>query len=133
MRTTQRFGGFAIHVWIVMHILQPRARAVRCVYQCVCELRNSGWYSNSFIGAGVRAFIVTTTFIRDMGTLLQIRQFAQLRSASCSMQGLSPPPHAVGSPSRDLTLGVVHVGFGNRKVTKGQRVSRIWEKEERQG
>ena len=105
MRTTQRFGGFAIHVWIVMHILQPRARAVRCVYQCVCELRNSGWYSNSFIGAGVRAFIVTTTFIRDMGTLLQIRQFAQLRSASCSMQGLSPTRgSAHATLSRDVTL-----------------------------
>ena len=38
------------------------------------------------------AFIATTTFIRDIGTLLQIRQFTQRRSASCSMQGLGPTP-----------------------------------------
>ena len=60
------------------------------------ELRNSG------------AFIATTTFIRDIGTLLQIRQFAQLRSASCSMQGLGPTHRvAHATPSRDLTLGFV--------------------------
>ena len=54
------------------------------------------------------AFIGTTTFIRDKGTLLQIRQFAQLRSASCSMQGFSPTQRSAhATPSRDLTLGVV--------------------------
>jgi hypothetical protein len=57
------------------------------------------------------AFIPTTTFIRDMGTLLQIRQFAQLRSASCNMQGLSPPRRSArATPSRDLTLGVGQAG-----------------------
>ena len=30
-----------------------------------------------------KVLIPTTTFIRDMGTLLQIRQFAQHRSATC--------------------------------------------------
>ena len=46
------------------------------------------------------------------------------------MQGLSlTRGSAHATPPRDLTLGVVHVGFGNRNVTKGQRGSRIWEKE----
>ena len=43
-----------------------------------------------------------------MGTLLQIRQFAQLRSATGNMQGLSPTQwSARATPSRDLTLVVV--------------------------
>ena len=48
-----------------------------------------------------------TTFIRDMRTLLQIRQFARLRSASCSLQGLSSTQRSAReTPSRDLTVGV---------------------------
>jgi hypothetical protein len=47
-----------------------------------------------------------TTFIRDLRTLLQIRQFAQLRSTACSLQGLSSTQRrAQATPSRDLTLG----------------------------
>jgi hypothetical protein len=55
------------------------------------------------------AFIPTTTFIRAITSLLQIRQFARLRSASCSLQGLSSTStqrNARATPSRDLTLGV---------------------------
>jgi hypothetical protein len=49
------------------------------------------------------------TFIRDIRTLLQIRRFAHLRSASCSMQGLSPPRRSAhATPSRYLALGVMH-------------------------
>jgi hypothetical protein len=35
------------------------------------------------------AFMPTTTFMREITPLLQIRQFAHLRSASCSLQGSS--------------------------------------------
>ena len=55
------------------------------------------------------AFIPTTTFIRDLRPLLQIRQFTRLRSASCSLQGLSPARRvARAAPSGDLALGVMH-------------------------
>ena len=47
------------------------------------------------------------TFIRDLRTLLQIRQVAQLRSTTCSLQGLSSTQRSTqAAPSRDLTLGV---------------------------
>ena len=53
------------------------------------------------------AFIPTTTFIRALTSLLQIRQFAHLRSTSCSLQGLSSTQRSArATPSRDLTLGV---------------------------
>ena len=56
------------------------------------------------------AFIPTTTFIREITPLLQIRQFAQLRSASCSLQGLSSARRSArGAPSGDLALGVMHL------------------------
>jgi hypothetical protein len=62
----------------------------------------------------LRAVYSITTFIRDMSTLLQIRQFAHLRSASCSMQGLSPPRRGAHStPSRDLLFNVTHVAERN--------------------
>ena len=42
-----------------------------------------------------------------MRTLLQIRQFAHLRSTTCSLQGLSSTHRSTQTtPSRDLTLGV---------------------------
>ena len=38
---------------------------------------------------------------------MQIRQFARLRSTTCSLQGLSPMQRSArATPSRDLTLGV---------------------------
>jgi hypothetical protein len=44
------------------------------------------------------------TFIRDMSTLLQIRQVAHLRSTTCNLQGLSPTQRSTQTtPSRDLT------------------------------
>ena len=47
-----------------------------------------------------------TTFIRDMRTLLQIRQVAQLRSTTCNLSGLSSTQRSTQTtPSRDLTLG----------------------------
>jgi hypothetical protein len=55
-------------------------------------------------------FIPTTTFMRDLRPLLQIRQFARLRSATCSLQGLSPARRvARAAPSGDLALGVMHL------------------------
>jgi hypothetical protein len=57
------------------------------------------------------AFIPITTFIRDLRTLLQIRQFAHHRSATGSMQGLNHTRRgARATPSRDLTLGVGQAG-----------------------
>jgi hypothetical protein len=57
------------------------------------------------------AFIPSTTFIRDLGTLLQIQQVAQLRSDTCSMQGLDPTRRrAQRTPSTDVALEVVHAG-----------------------
>jgi hypothetical protein len=45
-----------------------------------------------------------TTFIRAITSLLQIRQFAQHRSATCSRQGLSPTQRSTrATPSGDLT------------------------------
>ena len=53
----------------------------------------------------------TTTFIRAITSLLQIRQFARLRSASCSLPGLSSTQRSArATPSRDLTLGVGEQG-----------------------
>ena len=67
------------------------------------------------------AFIPTTTFIRDMRTLLQIRQFAQLRSTSCSLQGLSSTQRSArATPSRDRTLGA-----GEQKGTRGNYHSHL--------
>jgi len=75
------------------------------------------------------AFIPTTTFIREITPLLQIRQFAHHRSASCSLQGLSPARRvARAAPSGDLALGVMHLvtlrspgpegGIPNRRGTQ---------------
>ena len=48
-----------------------------------------------------------TTFIRAMTSLLQIQQFARLRSTTCSLQGLSSTQRSArATPSRDRTLGV---------------------------
>jgi len=48
-----------------------------------------------------------TTFIIAITSLLQIRQVAQHRSATCSLQGLSSTQRSArATPSRDLTLGV---------------------------
>ena len=50
------------------------------------------------------------TFIRDIRTLLQIRQVVQLRSTTCNLQGLSPTQRSTQTtPSRDLTLGVMQL------------------------
>jgi hypothetical protein len=47
---------------------------------------------------------------RDLGTLLQIRQFAHLRSTTCSLQGLSSTQRSTQTtPSRDLTVGVMQL------------------------
>ena len=60
-----------------------------------------------------------TTFIRDIRTLLQIRQFAHLRSATGSMQGLNPTRRSArATPSRDPTLGVAQDGDDNVEVTR---------------
>jgi len=46
-----------------------------------------------------------TTFIRAMTSLLQIQQFARLRSTTCSLQGLSSTQRSArAAPSRDLTF-----------------------------
>ena len=51
-----------------------------------------------------------TTFIRAITSLLQIRQVAHLRSATCSLQGLSSTQRSArATPSRDRTLGVMHL------------------------
>ena len=55
------------------------------------------------------AFIPTTTFIRDLRPFLQIRQFARLRSASCSIVArfklhAEELTAARATPSRDLKL-----------------------------
>jgi hypothetical protein len=48
-----------------------------------------------------------TTFIIAITSLLQIRQVAQHRSATCSLQGLSSTQRSArATPSRDLTLRV---------------------------
>ena len=48
-----------------------------------------------------------TTFIRDIRTIFQIRQVAQLRSTTCNLQGLSSTQRSTHTtPSRDLTLVV---------------------------
>jgi hypothetical protein len=63
--------------------------------------------------------VPTTTFMRDMRTLLQIRQFTQLRSTTCSLQGLSSMQRsAQATPSRDLTVGVMQLGTLRLKCTK---------------
>ena len=82
------------------------------------------WWHNAGVHRGRRGVFVysvqvlrclgavnsITTFIRDMSTLLQIRQFAHLRTASCSLQGLSPARRfARAAPSGDLALGVMHL------------------------
>jgi hypothetical protein len=47
-----------------------------------------------------------TTFIRALTSLLQIQQFARLRSTTCSLQGLSSTQRSARTtPSRDRTLG----------------------------
>ena len=45
-----------------------------------------------------------TTFIRAITSLLQIRQFARLRSATCSVQGLRG--HKLKEPSREFPTGL---------------------------
>ena len=59
-----------------------------------------------FVCLRLEAFIPTTTLIRDIRTLLQIRQFAHLRSATCSMQGLNPTLQVQGPGSRGLGVGL---------------------------
>ena len=67
------------------------------------------------------AFIPTTTFIRAMTSLLQIRQFAHLRSTTCSLQGLSSTQRSTqAAPSRDLTLGVKEQKKGTPKDYQSQ-------------
>ena len=58
----------------------------------------------------LRCFYFRTTFMRDLRPLLQIRQFARLRSATCSLQGLSSTQRSArATPSRDLTLGAMQL------------------------
>ena len=59
-----------------------------------------------------------TAFIRDIRTLLQIRQVAQLRSTTCNLQGLNSTRRSTQTtPSRDLTLG------GKEQKRKPQKTS----------
>jgi hypothetical protein len=63
-----------------------------------------------------------------MRTLLQIRQFAQLRSTTCSLQGLSSTQRSTQTtPSRDLTLGGKEQGTrqGNPRRLSSPRSQRV--------
>jgi hypothetical protein len=87
-----------LHVVIPITHYYPRALPIAHYYPTsaphALALRSSG------------AVYSTTTFIKATGPLVQIRQFAQLRSASCSMQGLSPM--ANGPTSQGYTSAVLH-------------------------
>ena len=73
-----------------------------------------------FRGQGTLIYSITT-FIRDMRTLLQIRQFAHLRSTTCSLQGLSSTQRSTQTtPSRDLTLGVMQLATLRSPETAGE-------------
>ena len=96
---------FVIKIYILFHPCAFRDLGTRVWWSITrCQVNNCK------VLRCLGAFIPTTTFMREITPLLQIRQFAHLRSTTCSLQGLcSTQRSARATPSRDLTLGVMHL------------------------